>query len=300
MASSASLTPPAPVRLSPSVTLYNPAVPDGGAEPRFAAGPRLVVLATWAFAQDGHIAKYLASYRELFPGAAILVAKCFLRHFFWIPAAKQELEPAVAAIRSILGPHHDQKAKGARSKPSLVLHIFSNSGLSTAHNLCKVYTATCSSSHDEDGGKLPLHATVFDSSPGRYEYWSVASAVMFGVPRARWAQRLAALPLAHLLTCSLWVWVRLFGGQDWVSIWARDFNDPERILETCRTYAYSRADPLVEAHVVEAHAKHAQAQGFLVLYQADFVDSAHVSHARANPGRYWGVVKETWEGKARL
>jgi hypothetical protein len=271
-------------------------VPDCG------TGPRLVVLATWAFAHDGHIAKYVASYRELFPGAAILVAKCYLRHFFWIPAAKKELEPAVSAIRNILGPHHHDQTK---AKPPFVLHIFSNSGLSTAHNLCEVYAATCSSSHDEDGGgggggKLPLHATVFDSSPGRYEYWSVASAVMFGVPRGRWAQRLVALPLAHLLTCSLWVWVRVLGGQDWVSVWARDFNDPERISETCRTYAYSRADPLVESHVVEAHANHAQAQGFLVLHQADFVDSAHVSHARTNPGRYWGVVKETWEGKALL
>ena len=85
-----------------------------------------------------------------------------------------------------------------------------------------------------------------------------------------------------------------------MSVWARDFNDPARMEETSRAYAYSRADPLVEAHVVEAHARHAQAQGFLVLHQADFVDSAHVSHARGNPKRYWGVVRETWEGRARM
>ncbi|KAF7557432.1 hypothetical protein G7Z17_g699 [Cylindrodendrum hubeiense] len=283
---------PPPVQLSASVFLYHPR-PESSNNNTI-RGPRLVILATWAFAHDSHISKYVDSYRELFPDAAILVMKCFMRHFFWIPTARQELVPAASVIRSILGTGTGTGTEDDSKPPALMLHVFSNSGLGTAHNLSDVYAATASVNDDS---RLPLHATIFDSSPGRYEYQAVASAAMYGVPRGRVVQRFAALPFAYLLSASLWVWVHVLQGQDWVGIWARAANDPTRALETCRSYAYSDADPLVRRPLVEAHAENAKAGGFKVLRRDDFVDSAHVSHARADPMRYWRLVKETWEGR---
>lgn len=282
---------PPPTQLSPSVFLHNP--PQENRQDTN-PGPRLVILASWAFAHDNHIAKYVCKYRELFPNATILVCKCFLRHFFWIPAAQEELVPAVSVIRSVLGTDGTESSEDPEnsSQPSLLMHVFSNSGLATMYNLCDTYAAHSS---DKDI-RLPLHATIFDSTPGRYEYRSVASAVMFGAPRGLSLQRLISLPLAHLLSSSLWVYVRVLRGQDWVACWADAANDGARVRETCRSYAYSRADPLVESRAVEANAEDASARGFSVLHRADFLDSAHVSHARVDPVRYWGIVRETWEG----
>lgn len=119
---------------------------------------------------------------------------------------------------------------------------------------------------------------------------------MYGVPKGLWVQRLATTPLAYLLTSGMWLWVRVVGGSDWVAIWGQAANDPARVRETCRSYAYSAADVLVESHVVETHAENARSQGFVVLYETDFGDSGHVAHARADPVLYWKIVKETWEG----
>ncbi|KAH7120604.1 hypothetical protein EDB81DRAFT_667078 [Dactylonectria macrodidyma] len=291
---------PVPIQLSSSAFLHI-AAPEVGIRniSDSTNGPRLVILATWVFAQDNHITKYVTSYRELFPHTAVLVVKCYLRHFFWFPTAREELVPAASAIRkalSIDGASGQPGCSEDDSKPpSLVLHLFSNSGLGTAQNLCDVYAITASV--NENDTRLPRHATILDSSPGRYEFLAVARAAMCGVPKGRWAQHLVTLPLAYLLSACLWVWVHIFQGKDWVGIWAEAINDPTNYLETCRSYAYSDADPLVRRHLVEQHAENATTEGFKVLHRADFVDSAHVSHARADPIRYWRLVKETWEGR---
>ncbi|KAI9899859.1 hypothetical protein N3K66_004121 [Trichothecium roseum] len=312
----------APIQLSPSTFLYPPSTEEedtnggaGGSKKSDPSHPRAVVLATWAFAQDAHIAKYVGQYRQRFPGASVLVAKCFLRHFFWLPAAREDLDALAVAIRNVVadddkgddepgasnndaggggGGHH-----GKAERAKIILHIFSNSGLSTAYQLRNVYEA--------DGRTpFPQRVTIYDSTPGRYEYWSITSSLQFGIPPGRWLQKLVSFPLAHLLSSSLWVWCRVLKGEDWVAKWAAAANssDPRGQgggqRETCRSYAYSRADPLVESWVVEAHAADARARGFTVVHAADFGEgSAHVAHSRADPERYWRLVMDTWE-TARL
>ncbi|KAK4182991.1 hypothetical protein QBC35DRAFT_132011 [Podospora australis] len=293
------------IRLSPSVTLYNPAPAESAStsssahQRRPLSGPRLIILATWAFAQDAHIAKYVSGYQALFPGTTILVAKCFLRHFFFLRTAKEELEPAAAVIRDLFPDSSSSPTQNTtRDTPAeLILHIYSNSGLNTAYSLNEVYTSSTSTSES----LLPLHATIFDSSPGRYSFSSVAAGVMFGVPPKAYAQRLIALPLAYLLTSCLWMYANVFGGQDWVSFWSKEFNNPERFRESSRVYLYSKGDPLVEWQVVEEHAREAEAKGFVVVGKRDFGEkSRHVAHARTDPGVYWGLVEGCWRGRARL
>lgn len=125
------MTPPQPAQLSPSVYLYQPVIESN--DGHNGHSPRLVILATWVFALDGHVAKYVAGYQELFPTATILVARSFLRHMFWIPAARQELLPAASVIRNVLGGTGAGDLETTSTPPSLMLHVFSNSMLPQTH-----------------------------------------------------------------------------------------------------------------------------------------------------------------------
>uniref|UniRef100_A0A8H7N2K7 Indole-diterpene biosynthesis protein PaxU n=1 Tax=Bionectria ochroleuca TaxID=29856 RepID=A0A8H7N2K7_BIOOC len=285
---------PAPIQLSPSVFLYQEDASLKETHQEGQNGPRLVILATWVFAQDKHIVKYIDKYRALFPNASILVVKSFPRHFSWIPGARKELEPAAVAIRGLLSA--DDQTGTSASRPPMLVHLFSNSGLGTIYNLCDAYSGTKEREKTNPRDRLPLHATIFDSSPGTYEYWPLASAVMFGVPRGKWLARIMATPLAHLLSMCLWVWVRVLGGVDWLRVWGQAANNRTRSVETCRSYVFSAADPLVRKDAVQANAKDALVEGFHVLYQEDFGNSKHAAHARSDPDRYWRVVRDTWDG----
>lgn len=57
---------------------------------------------------------------------------------------------------------------------------------------------------------------------------------------------------------------------------------------------YSSTDALIPAKDVETHAAEAKAAGLDVTLE-NFGKSAHVSHARTDPGRYWESVKALWE-----
>ncbi|CAI6083228.1 unnamed protein product [Clonostachys chloroleuca] len=261
----------APTQLSPSALLYTPTAT--ASEPTVSSrnAPNLVILTTWIFARRDHIAKYVEQYQALYPGATILVIQSFLYHFLRPFNLREELTPVIPVILGILGDGANQTGK-----PQLLLHVFSNSGLGTSWVLRNAYQTE---SPAIEKGILPQHATIFDSSPGRYDYWAVVAALLYGIPPSAWLQRIAAMPLAHMLS----------GG-----IWAA--NNPSQVDEVCRDYAFGRADRLVPAHWVEAHAADATVQGFNVKQMVDFgTKSAHVAHARTDPSRYWALVADTWK-----
>ena len=62
---------------------------------------------------------------------------------------------------------------------------------------------------------------------------------------------------------------------------------------TPRVYLYSDADQMVPAQAVEDHFTIARAQGLNVRAE-HFHGSAHVSHARGDPQRYWGAIRKAW------
>jgi hypothetical protein len=62
-----------------------------------------------------------------------------------------------------------------------------------------------------------------------------------------------------------------------------------------RTYIFSGTDKMIAAEDVKAHGEEAREKGFEVRFE-DFGESAHVQHMRSDPERYWGVVRETWQG----
>lgn len=282
----------APRQLSPSTFLYPPS--PGAERTGNTSQPHCILLATWAFAKDSHISKYVDQYRARFPGASILVAKCFMRHFFWHPAARRDLKALTGVIRSILDAADAEGEKYGR--PRLLLHVFSTGGISTTYYLHHVYEQ-----EDQKHQPVPQHVTIFDSTPGRSNYRSAAEALQFGTKNSGWAQKTVAVPLAHVLTSCLWIANRLSNREDLVDKWAGVSNNPAHKQETCRSYVYSRADRIVESWVVEAHAAEARSRGFSVVHTADFGDkSAHVAHARTDPRRYWAVVTSTWEAATKI
>jgi hypothetical protein len=65
--------------------------------------------------------------------------------------------------------------------------------------------------------------------------------------------------------------------------------NPEGKLSRC--YVYSDADDLVSWKDTESHASEAERKGWVVRREL-YRGSAHVGHMRAEPERYWGIVKD--------
>lgn len=61
-----------------------------------------------------------------------------------------------------------------------------------------------------------------------------------------------------------------------------------------RLYLYSNADRIIPGEEVRAHAEVARRAGVEVAEEV-FEGSAHVSHARADAGRYWAAVRGLWQ-----
>ena len=79
-------------------------------------------------------------------------------------------------------------------------------------------------------------------------------------------------------------------------------NDPALLpwtsKATPRLYLYSAGDVIVPASAVEEHAAHARMAGFPVQ-MVNFGQSAHVSHARDHPEKYWEAVRGFWSEAMR-
>ena len=190
------------------------------------------------------------------------------------------------------------------------MHAFSNGGAASLYHLRR---AVCRPSPAVS--PAPRYALVLDSTPGRFRYGAGYAAFTAGLAGlARWL----FAPVVHAL-CA-WYWLRHVlvgrGRTGPLAAVARALLDdgddddddsdgavetkgsrgrPGRRLEVRRTYVYGPGDLLVDWRDVEAHADEAAAKGFCVRRER-FEGSAHVAHARADPERYWRVVRETWEG----
>ena len=68
---------------------------------------------------------------------------------------------------------------------------------------------------------------------------------------------------------------------------------------TPRMYLYSTADVVIPFRAVEGHAADARRAGFPVR-MVNFETSAHVSHARDYPEKYWSAVQTFWEEAIRM
>ncbi|KAM7194168.1 Eukaryotic protein of unknown function (DUF829) domain containing protein [Naviculisporaceae sp. PSN 640] len=209
---------------------------------------------------------------------------CRDRHvwkFNWTSAlaevGRQDTASAIAPLRAIVGDSEDG------SKPRLLIHAFSGGGSSSLYHRYDLYQPAI----------LPLHVTIFDSTPGVWT-WSFASNLFSAGLRPGLIKSLVATPLGYLVAVLSWLFIKVLAVvPDGQRTWAAAHNDPTKNRGACRTYSYSDVDKMAAPGTIEAHANDAIAKGFDVVKREIFEGTAHVAHARADPDRYWCVVVET-------
>ncbi|KAK4160347.1 putative indole-diterpene biosynthesis protein [Cladorrhinum sp. PSN259] len=288
-------------RLSPHVYLLRPSADKTTRESR-AGAPALIIIFGWMNAADGPLAKYVNQYQALFPSSAILLVTCTFAGMTLPWMGLREAQVAAEAVRAIL----EQDAQEAPdSGARLLVHVFSNAGSTMLYHLYTAYatagTAAAGSgpgSSSADSSRLPLHATVFDSTPAPFTYQTLLQGILDGAPSA--AVRLAIMPVAYLYVALVWVIVAVLRLPDHIGdLGPRAHNDPARVREAARVYIYGPADRITPAAGVEKHAAEAEKVGFRVQREV-FEGSGHVAHARKDADRYWRAVAATWEQASKV
>ncbi|KAJ5820384.1 hypothetical protein N7474_005975 [Penicillium riverlandense] len=241
----------------------------------------VIFIAFWMNAPARALAKYVVEYRRLLPRARIIFVRSDSNDFFLRATGRAQqarLTPAVDALRASANPQNP-----------VFLHMFSNGGLSSTTHMLKAYRAAT-------GKPLPISSMIVDSAPGTATIRTAMKAFSYVLPRI-WILRLISkgMLLFGLVFGKL---VRtILRLPDPVTVARAVINDrslvqaanPKGVLSRC--YIYSDADELVHWRDVESHADASEARGWIVRREL-FQGAPHVSHMRAEPDRYWGIVRE--------
>lgn len=263
------------VKVAHSVYMQDPTGPTD------AKDRPLIFIAFWMNAPPRALAKYVVEYRRIVPSARIVFVRSSSSDFFWRATARAQrarLAPAVDAIRAIATP-----------KNPVLLHLFSNGGLSsTSHLLQAHYQAT--------GKPLPISSMIVDSAPGTASVAAAMRAFSFALPKM-WILRLISKSFLWLSLIFIKAIHAIIRSPDPIALARKVINDASLIqpvnsrARPTRCYIYSDADELVDAHDVEEHALESEACGWLVRRER-FQGTPHVGHMRAAPDRYWGIITE--------
>jgi len=313
--SSAALVPadPGPLsmmeRISANISLYRPQPSSAAAATTPSdddAAPRLICALTWMDAQSQHIAKYVTRYQALYPATPILLVRCWRYHFSKPHKAREEIQPAVAVIRAILeadaggaGLSAASEAQDNDEHPSMLIHLFSNGGSTMLWHLYRAYREDAEGSRKSPppSAYLPPHVTIFDSAPGLYSYSRGIIALQMGM--TLW-QRILRGPLIRFLLLVQWLAYVPWGRPDpFRRVFHNDHavHPPGDTGEVRRAYVYSKEDRLVDWNAVERHAAEAERSGYRTRLEL-FAGTPHVAHSRGDEGRYWGIVRDIWDGWA--
>ncbi|CAK7264168.1 hypothetical protein SEPCBS57363_000934 [Sporothrix epigloea] len=294
--------------------------------------PLLVIITAWMGARPLHIAKYIAPYRDgLVFGEdpsdrpAIVLLFCHESTTSSYAKSAAVAKTALPFIQDVLGdslaatPEEVSPTASASAAPQMLVHTMSNGGcliLGHIYNAIDPTHRNC----------LPPHVTIYDSCPGHFRFTGGVTAFTMGLQKAPLSKRLLLLPAVYLLVLGIYLRVRGERVLSWLDTVRRTLlctffgakpspkpPGPEQALnawtphninngfggnrrEVRRAYMYSQNDPIIESRDVEEHANEAKGLGFTIFRMAHFPNSAHVAHARADPPRYWGTIRDTWFG----
>ncbi|KAK8061637.1 hypothetical protein PG994_008003 [Apiospora phragmitis] len=213
-------------KMSPSVYLLRPPPPAPRTD-----DPALIIICGWMNAGDGPLAKYVRQYQALFPDSAVLLFTCTFAGMTLPWLGLREARIAATAARAILEQDEETQEPpcgdgGAdprpRPRPRLLVHAFSNAGSTMLYYLYTAFatiTAAPSSFAVPERAILPLHATVFDSTPAPFTYQTLAQGILDGAPSA--AARLIVAPVAYLYVALVWVVVTVLRVPDHIGDLAR-------------------------------------------------------------------------------
>ncbi|KAJ5963898.1 uncharacterized protein N7479_003774 [Penicillium vulpinum] len=262
------------VKLAPSVYLQDSPSPGEKAD------RPVIFLAFWMNAPPRALAKYVVEYRRLVPSARIIFVRSSSNDFISLrtQTRRARLIPAVDAMRGLV-----------TLKNPVFVHFFSNGGMSSTASLLQAWK-------NATGAPLPVSAIILDSAPGSPSLRAGLKAFSFALPRTWLLQLLGkSLLFVCLVLFKLIHFFSMF--PEPISLARKLINDtslvqaanPDENLRRC--YIYSDTDDLVDYRDVESHAVHTEAEGWAVRREL-FKNSPHVGHMRAEPDRYWGIVRE--------
>jgi hypothetical protein len=193
------------------------------------------------------------------------------------------LAPAVEYLRRL----HPTSS----SSTQILLHVFSDGGSNKAVCLAEAYLAAT-------GGRLPVAASVLDSTPGTARYSCNLAAFGRSLPSNK-AVRAVGMPIGAFVIGVHWVLFSIFKDREdnVFSKTRRGLNDVRLwdLEQMPRTYVFSQADDLISWRDVEGHAADAAEKLGTTSMLVRFKESGHCCHARANQEYYWAAVKRTWE-----
>ncbi|KAH9929625.1 uncharacterized protein BXZ73DRAFT_102149 [Epithele typhae] len=250
--------------------------------------PSIVILMGWMGGMDKTVQKYAEAYKQMYPSSEQVIVLSKPVEVFGSEAVRA---PRLRAALDKLADMGLLSTNPAGPPPRILIHAFSNGGSLSLSDLA-------SSLHKRCTGNIPgtKCALIFDSAPAPSRLGMLVRAV---------TASMRSLPL-RVLTAALLtvVWavltiMRLVAGDpDPMAVMCARMQEPTLLpwtdARTPRLYLCSTADKIVPLALIEQHAAEAKAKGYPVRV-VKFQDSAHVSHAKTDPERYWRAVREFWE-----
>ncbi|CDO72804.1 hypothetical protein BN946_scf184994.g57 [Trametes cinnabarina] len=252
--------------------------------------PTLVIIFGWLGAKRPTIQKYSDAYRRLYPSSAQLVVNADTLRFWKLPAVRNRaMGPVVSRVADYLS---DSKEGGA---PRILLHVMSNGGVCSLVDFASAVRKR--GIRAPEGTKC---AIVLDSAPAPVTF-SIMNRAFTASIRNVFIKYLTMALLSSIYVCTRIIQI-LFRLPKAMEREMAAVNDPALLpwtsVKTPRLYLYSSGDTIVPATGVEKHMQEARIIGFPVQ-SVHFGQSAHVSHARNDPEKYWNAIRVFWEEVTR-
>ncbi|KAJ8520744.1 hypothetical protein ONZ45_g2481 [Pleurotus djamor] len=263
--------------------------------------PNIIIVCGWMGAKFSHLQKYLKVYSERYPGATILLVRCF-HNIVWTTgsAMLKKLLPLIIYLQQTgcisfkggvppLLKTADIPAQKALQQPRIIVHTFSNGGTFHLRALSNALTTL---------GAVPnphVSAMVIDSSPGGNYFTTLRAFSGFVQNPLLRSLAAAFISIVYLL---LYMKGTLFGVRSPIQqvsdMLIRADILPWTGTHTPRLYVFSKADELVPWEEVHDTARRSELAGLDTRIEL-FDESPHVAHGRTDPARYWSAIRKAWE-----
>ncbi|KAK1215030.1 hypothetical protein PQX77_022380 [Marasmius sp. AFHP31] len=263
--------------------------------------PNVILIFGWMGAKLGHLQKYTKVYEEMYPDATQVVVRNEPGFFFSRESTRQHnLRPVMEVLEAIgCIPTKKKENGGGTTRPRILIHSFSNGkcGASQLYTLAKLLQSRGVTPSSYTPTTKPISALIIDSSPANGTITTGIRAFTLHIRRA-----IFRIPLQIILGFFLILRIlfdKLTGTPPPFEPLKRILNSPHTLPwmdeKTPRTYMYSKKDELVPFGEVDEHVRKGREVAGLVGVRSEVFETArHVDLARTEPGRYWGVVKDTW------
>ncbi|KAF9007431.1 hypothetical protein BDQ17DRAFT_1350627 [Cyathus striatus] len=293
------------VSIGKGLYLSKPRTDAVSAESQVTQEPTLILIFGWMGAKLPHIFKYTKAYEEIYPGAVKILVRSEAQ-FFWSGKKTRQaaLAPVIETLEA-LGYIPMKKREITHGMPiepfvpevppRILVHAFSNGGCAQLATLSNIISSRLPSSQNTSLPKTPS-LLILDSAPGsggiRASQRAFSTAIRNPILRQ----------LVNIFIVLLYAYGSIMGlifrKKSILDVMQAVILSP-KVLPwfgqwTRRVYLYSTGDNMVPWQEVEKHAKAAEEAGYVVRKEK-FGKSGHVAHAREDPARYWGAVKDSWE-----